>query len=381
MKVENKIFNCIINFFIIFSSISVLLLTGCSSDGNQLLFSPEKNLVWPEPPETPRIRYIGSISTEADLQKAKSFIQNISELVLGKKKVGVLVCPYAIAVDQDNRLFVTDTSVGSVHVFDLQKRQYRQFGKLGGVGNLQQPVGIAIGGNLVYVVDSILHEVCVFDKKGKYLFAFGSQLLKRPSGISYKEDNQSVYVVDTGSHTIMNFTSGGKFIQQIGSRGIGPGMFNFPTQIWVNKDGKFYVSDTLNYRVQVFTDQWMPQRIFGQQGDIPGTHYCDLGIPRSRRPAAGDGDLARWQESAAAAGGTGRRAENAGPGRALLRRERDDPPAARRQPAVDPGIEDEGLQAAGAVSAARDRSLPGMDQVLQRRAERAVELRLCGPAG
>ena len=79
--------------------------------------------------------------------------------------------------------------------------------------------------------------------------------------------------------------------------------------------------------------------------------------------------------------GTGRRAEDAGPGRTLLRREGDDPPAARRQSPADPGIEDEGLQAAGAVPAARDRSLPGMDQVVQGRSERAVELRLCRSAG
>jgi DNA-binding beta-propeller fold protein YncE len=258
--------------------ILLLLLYGCSGPGNGLFFTPENFLVWPEPPEKPRIRYLGELSTEIDLKKEKSFNFSLSELIFGKKNVGVLISPYAVAIDRDYKLFVTDTSAGIVHVFDLPKRQYRQFGKINSQESLQKPVGIAVADNWVYVVDSMLHKVCVFDNKGSFLFSFGDNQLKRPSGIAYRKDDKEVFISDTAGHSIMAFTSGGKFVREIGSRGIGPGLFNFPTQLWVDTNGKIYVSDTLNYRVQVFSDRWNPQLIFGQQGDRPGNFAHPCGI-------------------------------------------------------------------------------------------------------
>ena len=256
--------------------ILLVLMYGCSGSKNELSFTPEQVLVWPELPEKPRIRYLAEISTENDLKKAKFF--DLGELIFGKKEVGVLIAPYAIAISRDYKLFVTDTSTGTVHIFDLLKRQYRQFGKISSKERLQTPVGIALADNWVYIVDSMLHKVCVFDTKGKYLFSFGDNRLKRPSGIASQKDSKQVFVTDTAAHTIMVFTSGGKFIKEIGSRGITSGTFNFPTQLWIDRNGKIYVSDTLNYRVQVFSDNWNPQIIFGRQGDRPGNFAHPCGI-------------------------------------------------------------------------------------------------------
>lgn len=256
----------------------LLLLYGCSSSRNELFFTPDNYLVWPEPPEKPRIRYMGTISTENDLKKKNSFNFDLGELFFGKKKVGVLISPYAVAIDHDYKLYITDTSAGIVHIFDLPRRQYKQFGKISKKENLQKPVGIDVINNWVYVVDSVMHKVFIFDNKGKYLFSFGDDVLIRPSGITHSRDDKEVFIVDTGGHAIIEFTSGGKFIKKIGSRGIDPGLFNFPTQICLDNNGKIYVSDTLNYRVQVFSNQWIPQIIFGQQGDRPGNFAHPCGI-------------------------------------------------------------------------------------------------------
>jgi len=256
----------------------LLLCSGCDSHQGQLQFPANEVLVWPKPPERPYIRYVGTISTETDLKKKVSWAQGLGELLFGKEDMGVLVAPYAVAFDRDNRLFVTDTAGAVVHVFDLNTRAYKQFASLTGQEKLLKPVGLAIVDNWIYVVDSILRKVCVFDKNGKFIISFGSERFIRPSGIAYWPDGRILYVVDTARHTIDVFTREGKFIQQIGARGLAPGMFNFPSHLWLDKSGKLYVSDTLNYRIQIFTSERKFLRMFGQQGDRPGNFAHPCGV-------------------------------------------------------------------------------------------------------
>lgn len=250
---------------------------GCARNRGELFFPPDAYVVWPEPPERPRIRYLGTLSTQADLKQEVSWTQGLGELLFGKEEIGVLVAPYAVAIDADDRLFATDAAGAVVHVFDLKSRKYKQFSDMIGSEKLAKPVGLTIVGDLVYVVDSILRKVCVFDKNGRFMFSFGGNRFARPSGIAYSRADETIYVADTAGHTIYAFTGSGKFVRQIGARGIGPGMFNFPTHLWADAKGKLYVSDTLNYRVQVFANGEF-LGAFGQQGDRPGyfAHSCGI---------------------------------------------------------------------------------------------------------
>lgn len=256
----------------------MLFCTGCSRPRGELFLLPEAPLVWPKPPEKPRIRYVGTLSTEADLKKEVSWVQSLGEILFGKKKTGVLVGPYAVAIDRDDRLFVTDAPAAVVHAFDLSTREYKQFANLADGEKLLKPVGLTIVDNQIYVVDSVLHKVCVFDRNGKFLFSFGQERLKRPSGIAYWAAEQRIYVADTAGHVISVFDKDGKFIYEIGSRGLKPGMFNFPTHLWIDNSGRLYVSDTLNYRVQIFTSEGKFLKMFGQQGDRPGNFAHPCGI-------------------------------------------------------------------------------------------------------
>ena len=259
------------------------LCGGCGGPRAELSFRPGASLVWPEPPETPRIRYLGAISTQEDLKKEASWPEGLGDLLFGRKKIGVLVAPYAVAVDRDGRLFVTDTAGAVVHVFDLGTRRYKQFADMANRERLLKPVGLAIVDNRIYVVDSVLRKVCVFDKNGQFIFSFGRERFTRPSGIAYRRDDETLYVTDAARHAIDVFTKGGKFIQQIGSRGLSPGTFNFPTHVWIDGRGNLYVSDTLNYRIQVFTRDLQFLTTFGRQGDRPGNfaHPCGVATDAS----------------------------------------------------------------------------------------------------
>jgi len=263
---------------LLFVFLVILFTGGCADNQDRLLSTPDLQLVWPQPPEKPRIRYIGELSTEADLKRKVSWTQGLGDLLFGQKKMGVLLAPYAVAVDRHDRLFVTDTTGGVVHAFNLNTRAYKQFADMPNDSKLSKPVGLAVVDDWIYVVDSALREVCVFDGNGKFRGRFGSERLVRPSGIAYYAEKDELFVSDTGDHVINVFNKSGQYIRKIGSRGIEAGQFNFPTHLWVDKSGKLYVSDTLNYRIQIFSNQGRFLKMFGEQGDHPGNFAHPCGV-------------------------------------------------------------------------------------------------------
>ncbi len=260
-----------------------LVGTGCGPQGSEFLKSPPMPLVWPEPPERPRITYLGAVSTESDMEKRGSFLDGVGALLFGAKPVGILVSPYAVAVDPTGIMYVADTGGAVIHAFDLRTRDYRQFSDLDKETKLRKPVAVATLAERLYVVDSGLRQVCVFKKNGDFLFAFGQDRLMRPAGIACRRSQGIIYVADAGRHTIHVFNQEGQPLQEMGLRGTGPGEFNFPTHLCVDEAGQLYVSDTLNFRIQVFGPDDRFVRMFGQQGDRPGNfaHPCGIATDQS----------------------------------------------------------------------------------------------------
>ena len=87
--------------------------TGCGSPQGELFTIVDGTMVWPKPPDAARIRYVGELSVETDLKKGVSWSEGLVQLVFGKKDIGVLVGPYAVAVDGE-RMFVADAGCGVV---------------------------------------------------------------------------------------------------------------------------------------------------------------------------------------------------------------------------------------------------------------------------
>jgi DNA-binding beta-propeller fold protein YncE len=255
---------------------------GCGPERSGLLPTTPTPLVWPEAPEPPRVAYLGAVSTETDMNQRRSLLDGFGELLFGKRPVGILVCPYAVAVDSDGVMYVADSGGAAVHTFNLSTRDYNQFSSLGKDLRLQKPVALAPLADRLYVVDSGLRRVCVFKKNGTFLFSFGQDRFQRPAGIACRLSDGVVYVADAGSHTIHVFGHDGEFLRQIGARGVGPGQFNFPTHLHIDRSDRLYVSDTLNYRIQVFGPDDRLLRMFGQQGDRPGNfaHPCGVAVDR-----------------------------------------------------------------------------------------------------
>lgn len=238
---------------------------------------PEE-LVWPAPPEQPRIRYLGSIHNPEDLGRKKGFWRKVWDFVRGEDENEDVVRPMAVAVDNKDRVIIADSGRGRVHIFDRQTSEYSYI-RSAELESLQLPVGVATDakGN-IYVADGEHGKIFVFKPDGSYDSDLDSpKWLMRPSGLAIDKARQRLYVADTPSHDVKVFDLEKRAVlKTIGERGDQNGEFNYPAFVAVDKAGRLYVTDALNSRIQVFDLDGRFLMAFGKKGDGTG----DLSAPK-----------------------------------------------------------------------------------------------------
>jgi DNA-binding beta-propeller fold protein YncE len=170
--------------------------------------------------------------------------------------------PLGLAFDSDGRLYMTDVS-GSrndhrVLVFGSGDRPQR---KIGSAGMFWFPNGLAVDDEGdTYVADSNDGRLGIFTPAGKLVSSIqrgvGDGDLGLPRGVAL--DGGKLYVVDTTSHTVKVYDLPGKvnevpsYVGSFGVEGIGDGQFQYPNGIAIDGDGRIYVTDRQNNRVQIW---------------------------------------------------------------------------------------------------------------------------------
>jgi sugar lactone lactonase YvrE len=151
------------------------------------------------------------------------------------------------------------------------------------------------GEDRVYLICRGDHPVIVYDQKGRFLRAWGEgDFTYRTHGISVGAD-QMVYCTDDGNHTVRKFTPEGKLLLTLGTMNTPSdtgydgkntatatrpgGPFNRPTNIAVGPRGDLYVSDGYgNCRVHQFSPSGELKRSWGTAGQGPGQFFLPHGI-------------------------------------------------------------------------------------------------------
>ena len=152
-----------------------------------------------------------------------------------------------------------------------------------GPGQFRWPTGVAFSrqGEL-YVSDSILHRISVFDQQGRYVRVIGRPgrgqgEFRRPQGLCFTADGHLV-VADSGNHRVQILREDGTFVRAFGSYGRGEGQFICPFDVGVGPDGSIAVVDNRNYRVQVFNEAGVFVRSIGSKGQGPGQFMNPRGV-------------------------------------------------------------------------------------------------------
>ncbi len=245
----------------------LLALAGCAT----VETTPKvAELLWPPPPLTPRIKFVGLLSSQEDL--GRDARELFLEALVGKRATDSLFQPMGVAPSRDGkRLYVTDYVKRGVFVFDFEARRLRPLGD-GDAAEFARPFGIAVDDrDHVYVVDSDRRLIRVFDPTGKFLRDITHQSLERPTGIALDPARRRIYVADSSrkdsdNHVVHVFDLDGTHLRAFGGKGIENGRFFFPTYLAVDGQGKLYVTDTLRFRVQIF--------------DPDGRHLMNIGGER-----------------------------------------------------------------------------------------------------
>jgi DNA-binding beta-propeller fold protein YncE len=239
--------------------------------------------VWPLPPEQPRIRYVATYHGIEDFHpKQKSAWKSLffGEDGTRRPDSDSLVKPYGVAVSGSGRIYVTDTAARRVFVFDIERKTVTYLGEQG-AAKLTKPIGVAVDSEgRVFVADGTLNRVFGYGPDGNMVMAIGRDGdFDSPSGLAADATHKRLYVADARKHQVLCYsTEDGSPIATIGRRGGEPGEFNYPTNLFVDAEGRLFVSDTLNFRIQIFDAAGKFLSTFGTLGDSPGTFNRPKGV-------------------------------------------------------------------------------------------------------
>ena len=250
-------------------------------------------IVWPNPPAIARIRYLNTYTGEKlQLEQKKEKKASWKDRLAGAdpdadkskaKNRYALGAPYGLAVDSKNRLYVADTKVGAIFVFNTETGEVEMI-RNGHEGHFSRITGLAIDdGDRLFVSDNGLKHVVVFSSQRKLEASISDGMLD-PAGIALDNENRFLYVCDTALDQVLVYDADTfKLLRKIGTTGKAhtlttPGDFGSPTNAAVDGDGNLYVSDTLNNRVEIFDADGKFDSTFGKTGDGPGYFARPKGI-------------------------------------------------------------------------------------------------------
>lgn len=257
-------------------------------------------IVWPNPPAIARIRFEDILTGQqidwAALESKQKPKQSWMDRLAGEqpdrqikdvaKKVGFqLIRVYGVAADSKGSIYAADQAVGAIFIFPKEKNEELKLIKNGQDAHFGLINGLAMDDNdRLFVTDLKLHHVLVFSTKHEIEASFGADELVSPAGIALDTTNRFVYVVDTQQDQVLVYDADSyKLLRRIGTGGknhklTSPGDFSLPTNVAVDKEGNVYVTDTLNNRVEIFDADGNFIREFGKGGDGPGRFARPKGV-------------------------------------------------------------------------------------------------------
>lgn len=306
------------------------LMPGCA-DRTGELEAWRAARIYPPEPQTPRVIALGVLRGGPPPSEAQI---KLSEFLFGAEPPPQLVIgnPTALAVDGPIVL-ICDAALDTILGWDAQAQQLKRtcdhpafahpfavaiapagqrvICDLNGVwlcdgrgntsrayryeGGPYKPTGVLVVDDTVWVSNSALHRIEVFDLlSGQYLRAIGEQgtgpgQFALPRDMALRPDG-NICVVDMLNARVQVLTPAGEPLFQVGQAGDTVGSFGRPKDVAVGPDGTIFVTDAFSQRVHAFTSDGRPLLAFGEPfsgiGElrVPNGVAVSLTPPTAARP-------------------------------------------------------------------------------------------------
>ena len=168
----------------------------------------------------------------------------------------------SVAVDNNDRVYVFNRGHHPVIVFDHTGEFVTSWGE----GIFATPHAITItAGQELWLTDYADQTVGCFMRDGRLVRTIGQpgvsspahsgRPFNMPTDVAESPASGDLFISDGYRNSAVHrFSSDGRHILSWGRPGTRPGQFNIPHNIAVGSDGRVYVADRENHRVQVFDE-------------------------------------------------------------------------------------------------------------------------------
>jgi len=189
---------------------------------------------------------------------AGEILMQLGDGIQGQEK-GRFGYPTDVVIDKAGNFYVSEYGENDrIQVFTPDGQWVRQWGGHGyAPGEFLRPRAMAMDEDeQIYVADSCNHRIQVFNTLGKHIRSWGRRgvglgEMAFPYDVSLGPEGD-LYVCEYGNQRVQKFTTEGKPLGLWGKPGRAPGELNNPWALAVDSRGAVSVIDSNNHRVQRF---------------------------------------------------------------------------------------------------------------------------------
>ena len=169
-----------------------------------------------------------------------------------------------VVVDRQDRVYIFTRGEHPVIVFAQDGTFLTSWGE--GIFNRPHGLTLAPDGNSLWCTDDEAHVIYQFSLDGELLTTIGTpgqgapahsgQPFNKPTKVAFDPKTGDLYISDGyGNARVHKFTVDGRHLFSWGDFGVEAGRFNLPHSVCTDAQGRVYVADRENHRVQVFDAQ------------------------------------------------------------------------------------------------------------------------------
>ena len=212
---------------------------------------------------------------------------NLQDLGNPVRVICGLNAPWGVTTDSKGRIIVSEQDGHRVSIFSQEWDKVQSLGSGNSSateGQFNTPTGVTVDNDdNIYIGEYWNNRIQKFSSDGRFVASvgtFGSNPLHFTNllGIGFNKKNGKLYVCDGTNHRIQVLGTDLTHHCSFGSRGSGNGQFNIPYTIAFDGDGNVYVADFYNHRIQVFTPEGQYLSAFGSLGTGAGELWKPVGV-------------------------------------------------------------------------------------------------------